>query len=144
MIPAGYAHTTHCVSALRVGVSSPSLFPIGYRSALRRAVGVPALVLGPVPRVACLCVLFDRKLETPSLFQGNQNESHLVTATRTTTQAVSRWSVALEARVQSRASLCRICRGQSGTGTGFSPSTSVLPSHYDSIKVPFSFIYHQE
>jgi hypothetical protein len=45
-------------------------------------------------------------------------------------QAVSRWSVTAEAPVRSRVRTCEICGGQSGTGTGFSPSTSVLgPCH---------------
>jgi hypothetical protein len=41
-------------------------------------------------------------------------------------QAVSRRPPTAEARVRSRVSLCGICGGQSGTGTGFSESTSVF------------------
>jgi hypothetical protein len=47
-------------------------------------------------------------------------------------QAVSRRSVTAEARVRSRVSPCAICGGQRGTGTGFFPSTSVLPCQFHS------------
>ena len=49
---------------------------------------------------------------------------------RAMARAVSRGSLAAKARVQSRSSLCQIYGGHSGTGTGFSPSTSVLPSQF--------------
>jgi hypothetical protein len=41
--------------------------------------------------------------------------------------AVCRGSLTADARVQSQASACGICGEQSGTGTGFSPSTWVYP-----------------
>jgi hypothetical protein len=45
-------------------------------------------------------------------------------------QAVSRRLLTAEARVSSQGSPFWICVGQSGTGTGFSPSASVYPRQY--------------
>jgi hypothetical protein len=45
-------------------------------------------------------------------------------------QAISRRPVTAEARVQSRVSPCGVCGGQSGTGTGSSPSCRFSPVNF--------------
>jgi hypothetical protein len=55
-------------------------------------------------------------------------------------QAVSRWPLTAEAQVRSRVNPRGICGGQSGTGTGFSPSSSTLPSRYCSAIAPYPSI----
>jgi hypothetical protein len=47
-------------------------------------------------------------------------------------QVVSRRPLTAEARVPARVNPCGICGGQSDTGTGFSPSSSVFPCQYHS------------
>jgi hypothetical protein len=47
-------------------------------------------------------------------------------------QAVSRRPLTAEARVRAQVSARGICSGQSGAGTGFSPSSSVFPCQYHS------------
>jgi hypothetical protein len=51
-------------------------------------------------------------------------------------QAVSRRPPTAEARVRSWVSPCEIFGGQSGAGTGFSPSTSVFPCQFHSTGAP--------
>jgi hypothetical protein len=47
-------------------------------------------------------------------------------------EVVSRRPLTAETWVRARVNPCRICGGQSGTGTGFSPSCSVYPCRYHS------------
>jgi hypothetical protein len=51
-------------------------------------------------------------------------------------QAVSRRPLTAEARVPSWVSPCEICGGQSGIGTGFSPSNSVFPCQFNFTGAP--------
>ena len=54
-------------------------------------------------------------------------------------QTVNGRVVTAEARIQSQASPCNIYGGQSGTGTGFSPTTSVFPCQYHSTSTPYTY-----
>jgi hypothetical protein len=47
-------------------------------------------------------------------------------------QVVSRRPLTAEAQVRAWVNPCGICDGQSGTGSGFSPSSSVFPCQYHS------------
>ena len=58
-------------------------------------------------------------------------------------QAVSRWPLATKARALFQVSPSEICGGKSGTGTGFSPSTSLIPCQYHSIIALYLFIRHR-
>jgi hypothetical protein len=51
--------------------------------------------------------------------------------------ALSRRPLSSEAWVRSQASLCEICGGKSGIGTGFLPSTAVFTCQY-STSAPYS------
>jgi hypothetical protein len=62
-------------------------------------------------------------------------ESRLFKARRAMAQAVSRRPLTAESQVRARVNPCGICGGQSGTGTGFSQSSSVLLCQYHSTVV---------
>jgi hypothetical protein len=49
---------------------------------------------------------------------------------RAMAHVVSSWPLTAEAQVRARVNPCGICGGQSGTGTGFSLSSSVFPCQY--------------
>jgi hypothetical protein len=59
---------------------------------------------------------------------------------RAMAEAVSSWPLTAEARIRARVSPCDICGGQSGTGTGFSPSYSALPCQYHSTIAPYTSV----
>jgi hypothetical protein len=52
---------------------------------------------------------------------------------------VSRRPLTAEARVRARINPCGICGGQSGSGTGFSLSSSVFPCQYCNVLVVLLF-----
>ena len=54
-------------------------------------------------------------------------------------QAVSRRPLTAEAQFRSRVGPCGIYGGQSDTGTGFSPSTSVFPCQFHSTGAPLKW-----
>jgi hypothetical protein len=59
-------------------------------------------------------------------------------------QAVSSRPLSAEARVRSRVSPCGNCGGQSGTWTGFSPSTSVFSCQFHSTGAPLKWKSRQK
>jgi hypothetical protein len=58
-------------------------------------------------------------------------------------QAVSCWPFTVEAQVYAQISPCGISGGQRGAGTGFCPSSLVVPSQYHHTEAPI-LIYHLE
>jgi hypothetical protein len=58
-------------------------------------------------------------------------------------QVVGRWPLTAEARVRARVDPYWICGGQSGTGAGFSPSSSVFLYQYHSTIALYSSITKQ-
>jgi hypothetical protein len=61
--------------------------------------------------------------------------SNITLLGRAMAQAVSRWPLIAGSRVRAGVNACEICGGQSGTGTGSSPSCSVFLCQYHSTVV---------
>jgi hypothetical protein len=80
-----------------------------------------------------ICCLVETMLWNKWLFTHPWHIMHIYG--RAVAQAVSRQPFTAESRVRARANPCGIYGGQSGTGTGFSPSCSVFPCQYNSIVV---------
>jgi hypothetical protein len=57
-------------------------------------------------------------------------------------QVVRRRPLTAEAQVRDRVNACGICGGQSGTGTGFSSSSSSFPCQYTSFHCRSPNSYH--
>ena len=76
--------------------------------------------------------------EARSLFMLQREFQFYHYYTPVTTQAVSRRTLRAQCPVRTRIIPCGICGGQSGTGTGFPPSTPVFPCHYHSTIAPYS------
>jgi hypothetical protein len=66
-----------------------------------------------------VCVFFKVESEISYLFE--------MLHSRAVIHAVSRQSLISVVRVESQASTCKACGGQSGTGIDFFPSTWILP-----------------
>jgi hypothetical protein len=54
---------------------------------------------------------------------------------------VSREPLTVEARVRAWVNTCQICGGQSGTGTGLSPSSSLFPCQYITVALQTLIIW---
>ena len=96
----------------------------------------------PVTSTKCATAYPARRIHLCVLY-GSQNKEQTLAYTTSTdwfgramAQAVSRRPLSAEARVRSRVSPCEIRGGQSGTGTGFSPSTSAFYCQFHSIGAP--------
>jgi hypothetical protein len=100
------------------------------------------VVLLTNPRTYVSGTLFSDALTTVEIIKPGLRSSVLTSFTvstnigRAKAQAVSRRPPTAEAWVRSQVSPCGICGGQSGTGTCFSPSTSVFPCQFHSTGAP--------
>jgi len=96
---------------------------------------------GPLEKTGDCCRAITWAVKTITFPQAHRNKNFVKTqfrftylkyVGRGTVQTVSRRPLTSEVRVRSRISPCGICGGQTGTGTGFSPSSSVSPCQYRS------------
>jgi hypothetical protein len=99
----------------------------------------------PTAIARCRCTIVNSRPHCQLHFRivyGTAAKTLLQTRGLAIAQAVSRRILTAEPRVRSQVNTCGICGGQSGTGTGFSPSPSVFPCRYHSTATPYSLIYH--
>jgi hypothetical protein len=81
------------------------------------------------PLYACRCLTYYNPILKQNVIKLNRY-SNSRSEGRAIAQVVSRRSLTAEARVRAPVNPCGVCGGQSGTGTGFSPSSSGFPCQY--------------
>jgi hypothetical protein len=82
------------------------------------------------------------KIKEWKMFGGKTGLQLIIYVDHAIAQAVSCWLLTAEVWVHNQDSQCGICGGQSGTGTGFSPSPLDLPCQYHSADAPYSLMYY--
>ena len=74
-------------------------------------------------------------------WQNKHNNQPQYTVGCAMAQVASWWSVIAVAGLWSRATPCKICGTQRGTGTRFAHHTSIFPCQYHSTNVPYSYLH---